>query len=589
MFRKHHYLSGDFNKAAQLFLIYWDDTLVGMHSVLPLPTNALKYAFRAHRLVILPDFQGLGIGTKINQFFGEYYISQGLKYFMRTTHVRLARNMDHDGRWKATNSSGKVNTKCNVNNPSKITYDDRRAAVSYEYRGDDYISKPHKTIVVDNDDPIPTEQELLDLKSQYYLTVVTGQQLITNECETLCKKLGIRTELLYSKIKGVVKKIKKWENFDDSKIIDIEPVEIPEIKPMETNIDEFENDDIEIELKSEKSTIYIYDIEVFSDDWIVVFRNPDSKHHIVVHNDVHRLRAFLDQPDIIIGGFNNKHYDNYVLLTMLLGGSNYEVKRINDFIITEKNNGWEYPFVQYQKLPVKTFDLKDDLPRELSLKAIEGNMNLPIVESSVPFDINRKLTDAELDEVIRYCKYDVDSTIKLYWARKDDYLDAKIMVGEMYGLKSDDAVGLTNAKLSARVLDAKSVTRNDERDYVVPDNIDIELIPDIVMNFFMQIRDKSIPDTKLFGDGKGAKGLTLKLWLKTKYGKCPVTYAWGGVHGAKPCVTVEETENRVIINQDVASLYPNSMINFGYCSRSMADPKAYEKLVHKRLENDFKA
>lgn len=330
--------------------------------------------------------------------------------------------------------------------------------------------------------------------------------------------------------------------------------------------------------------IFIYDIEVFSDDWIVVFRRPEAgSNYIVIHNDNARLREFLSQPDIVIGGFNNKHYDNWVVLTMVQGGSNIEVKRHNDFIING-GNAWEFPFVQFKKLPCPTFDLRDDIADPgISLKAIEGNLKLPIVESSVPFDIDRKLTPEELDEVIRYCKYDVDSTIKLYWERKENYLDAKALVGEMYGVPVEEALGLTNAKLSARVLEAKAVKRNDERDYVIPDNIDTDLIPKIVLDFFLQIRDKSIPDAKLFGAGKGSKGMTLDIMLKTSYGTCPVTYAWGGVHGAKPCVTVEETDTRVIINQDVGSLYPNSMINFGYCSRSMADPEAYVKLVKKRL------
>ena len=330
--------------------------------------------------------------------------------------------------------------------------------------------------------------------------------------------------------------------------------------------------------------IYIYDIEVFSDDWIVVFRRPETgSNHIVIHNDNARLREFLNQPDIIIGGFNNKHYDNWVVLTMILGGSNIEVKRHNDFIIGG-GSGWEFPFIQFQKLPCPTFDLRDDIADQgISLKAIEGNLNLPIVESSVPFDIDRKLTPEELEEVIRYCKYDVDSTIKLYEARKEDYIDAKALISEMYNLPVEEGIGLTNAKLCARILGAKPQKFTDERDYVIPDNIDTELIPKEILDFFLQIRDKSIPDAKLFGAGKGSKGMTLDIILKTSYGECPVTYAWGGVHGAKPCVTVEENEERVIINQDVASLYPNSMLNFGYCSRAMEDPEAYRKLVERRL------
>lgn len=268
---------------------------------------------------------------------------------------------------------------------------------------------------------------------------------------------------------------------------------------------------------------------------------------------------------------------------MINGGDNERVKSHNDFIIGG-GNGWEYPFVQFQKKPFKSFDLRDDIAdKGLSLKAIEGNLYLPIVESSVPFDIDRPLTEEELEEATRYCINDVDATVRLYQAR-EEYLKSKKIVGDMYGVPPEEALGLTNAKLSARVLGAKMVERSDERDYTLPDNLDPELIPDRVLDFFYQIRDKSIPDTKLFGTGKqGSKGMTLDIWIETAGGRCPVTYAWGGVHGAKPAFKAEATEDRLIVNYDVASLYPNSMINFGYCSRSMEDPEAYEKLVKTRL------
>ena len=319
--------------------------------------------------------------------------------------------------------------------------------------------------------------------------------------------------------------------------------------------------------------VYIYDIEVFSDDWIVVFRDPDfENNHIVIHNDAYHLRAFLDQDEIIIGGFNNKHYDDWIVQTMIQGGSNVEVKRHNDFIIGG-GNGWEFPFIQFQKKAFKSFDLRDDIAdKGLSLKAIEGNMYLPIVESSVSFDIDRPLTPEELEEVIKYCKNDVDATVLLYKTRKEDYLDSKLMVGEMYGVDPAEALGLTNAKLSARVLNAKRHDYGDERDYKIPERLDQSLIPRQVLDFFLQIQDKSIPSTKLFGTGKqGSKGLTLDAWIETSGGRCSVTYAWGGVHGAKYAYQTEATDTRLIVN-------------YGYCSRAMEDPNAYEKLVKRRLE-----
>ena len=334
---------------------------------------------------------------------------------------------------------------------------------------------------------------------------------------------------------------------------------------------------------------YIYDIEVYSYNWFVGFKRPEpGSNSIIIHNDIARLREFLSQPGIILGSFNGKHYDDYVMKTMINGGSNYHVKKHNDHIIGG-GAPWEYnPFnydeMMFKRLPCPTFDLRDDIADPgTSLKSIEGNLRRKIVECKVPFDLDRPLTEEEIEEVKKYLNEDLDGTIALYLERKENYLDAKILIGEMYNVPPEEALGLTNAKLCARILGAKPKKFNDERDYVIPDNIDTNLIPKIILDFFLQIRDKSIPDAKLFGAGKGSKGMTLDLILKTSYGSCPVTYAWGGVHGAKPCVIVEETEDRVIINQDVASLYPNSMLNFGYCSRAMEDPEAYRKLVERRL------
>ena len=329
---------------------------------------------------------------------------------------------------------------------------------------------------------------------------------------------------------------------------------------------------------------YIYDIEVFQDDWIVIFSRPElDAPYRVIHNNNYELREFMSQPDIIVGGFNNKHYDDYIIMVMLAGGSNIEVKRANDYIING-GKGWEIPFIQYQKKPFKSFDLKDDIADPgLSLKAIEGNLRLPIVESSVPFDIDRKLTEEELAEVIKYCKYDVRSTKRLYWERKKNYLDAKVLAGNIYNIAPADALGYTNARLSAIALEARYKERTDERDYHIPDRLPKDKIPEIVLDFFMQIRDNTIPDAKLFGAGKGSKGETLDIMLRTGGGDCPVTYAWGGVHGAPPCITLESDKDHYLFMDDVGSLYPNSMINFKYTSRSMSDPDAYKKLVELRL------
>ena len=176
--------------------------------------------------------------------------------------------------------------------------------------------------------------------------------------------------------------------------------------------------------------------------------------------------------DDVFGGFNNRHYDDWVVLTMLSGGDNAMVKAHNDFIIEQGGNGWEFPFIRGQRKSFRSFDLKDDLPIGLSLKAIEANMGLSIVESSVDFRIERPLTKSELQETILYCCNDVDATLKLYEARKA-YLDSKTAVGAMKGIDEATALGLTNAKLTAAFVDAKARAHDDEFEYTPPPELSI--------------------------------------------------------------------------------------------------------------------
>lgn len=184
-----------------------------MNSVLPMPCGTSKHSFRSHRLVVLPDYQGLGIGTKVNEFFGQYYVEHGLKYFMRTTHTRLQRNMSSNPYWKPTSTNGKQRTGINESNTSTMMkYDDKRICASFEYLGESYATKQKKILVVDDNDECPTREELKNLKEKFYLVVATGNAKGQNECERLCMELGIRTEILYVNRNGVPCKNKKFSS-----------------------------------------------------------------------------------------------------------------------------------------------------------------------------------------------------------------------------------------------------------------------------------------------------------------------------------------------------------------------------------------
>ncbi len=107
MFAPHHYLSHVLASSAKCYLVMADfegtSNVVGFVSCRPYPTGSIRRAWLEHRTVILPDFQGLGIGPRASDAVAELFLSEGKHYFSRTAHPRFGayRNKPNSG-WMPT-------------------------------------------------------------------------------------------------------------------------------------------------------------------------------------------------------------------------------------------------------------------------------------------------------------------------------------------------------------------------------------------------------------------------------------------------------------------------------------------------------
>lgn len=268
--------------------------------------------------------------------------------------------------------------------------------------------------------------------------------------------------------------------------------------------------------------IVVVDIEVFAYDWIAVFLDTSTGQFSVYHNDNLGVSVMMSQPDVIFCGYNNKHYDNHIVKAICCGADPALVKDINDFIIKEERPGWEHWFLRRNKFWFDSFDLMDDTQVGTSLKHIEAHSNWNIEETEVDFDLDRPLTPEEIESTVHYCKWDVKATAMLLTLRKG-YLEAKLNVGRSKGIPDAKALYPTNARLTADYLDAKPVKRYDEREYSYPDNLDRSLIPPVVLNFFDQLHDPTIPDKELFNSQ-----------LKIDVDGAEAAIGFGGIHHARP-------------------------------------------------------
>lgn len=105
VFKKHHYLSHSFNKAANSWIGFIDNKPVAFCSVLSFPSGSVKNAWREHRTVVLPEFQGLGIGTKLSDTIAEYVVSQGCRFFSKTAHPAMGLHRERSDKWRATSKN----------------------------------------------------------------------------------------------------------------------------------------------------------------------------------------------------------------------------------------------------------------------------------------------------------------------------------------------------------------------------------------------------------------------------------------------------------------------------------------------------
>lgn len=304
-------------------------------------------------------------------------------------------------------------------------------------------------------------------------------------------------------------------------------------------------------ISKEVMMIFI-DFEVFAYDWLCVCIDPAVGRKVII-NDRNELRTYYEahKTDVWVG-FNIRHYDQYIFKGIML---DMDPKRLNDFIIVEGNEGWKYSD-EFRKVPLYFYDVMNAIDR--GLKYFEGSMGSDIKESSVPFDIERKLTEDELDETVRYCTHDVEQTMEVFVRRKDDF-DAQLGLLKMFDLPLAD-ISRTKVQLSAKILEAEKRSWHDEFDIDIPPTLRVERYTSVVDWY------------------RNPSNYDYSKSLETTVAGVPHTFGWGGVHGAR----LNYVSEGFFVNMDVASLYPSLMIRYDLISRS-CNPEKFKDIVATRL------
>ena len=132
-FAKEHYLTAELNKSCKCLLFEWDGVPVAFVGIINTPRIRMRYAMAISRLVILPDYQGLGLSTLIFNFVGGIVKSlsdeeHDYRLFIKTAHRKFGEALARNPKVRSTANHLKKPIR-----PTDARYRHRLSRISYCY------------------------------------------------------------------------------------------------------------------------------------------------------------------------------------------------------------------------------------------------------------------------------------------------------------------------------------------------------------------------------------------------------------------------------------------------------------------------
>ena len=290
-------------------------------------------------------------------------------------------------------------------------------------------------------------------------------------------------------------------------------------------------------------------------------------------------------------GYNSENYDKILAHGMITNKITTPERafEVSNAIIKSQDD--DSPLFQtlnklgindYYQSEILMYDLLGD-GAFFSLKQLEGFLGMDIVESVVPFDLDRLLTENEKREVEKYNRADLYGTLERFKQRKNSF-KTKMMLVKEFELPIN-YICKTNAKLTEAILlsQNKGVNTRLRKNFQLcdlPVNWDVPELKTIY-NFFTEALkelERNKWDTKKCDKKKLSMDLDI---LGVTH-----TFALGGVHGGIKNYICKPEKKKKIIWVDVSSLYPNILTKWDLLSRQVDRNgcKAFAGMVQARMD-----
>jgi hypothetical protein len=349
--------------------------------------------------------------------------------------------------------------------------------------------------------------------------------------------------------------------------------------------------------------LIFFDIEIYPNLFIAVFYDPYVKEYKTFTcwdneeaqiNELLLLKNYLKHnQDVYFVGYNSLAYDMNIVTQIVT--KNYtnckQIKEFNDEIIAA-----EWPIYKEDQLCNKTIDLmlvNNYGPRSAkstSLKKLEFNLRKKKIQD-LPYHFNDIIdTYKKVEEIIKYCKYDVEVTLDVFRFSKE-LIKLRIEFGELNNLSILNSPEPDMAKQYIYTELAKSMEIDMKEFKKLKTYHPIIKGKDIILDF-INFENEIYKDVLEFYNklelyptlksqvNPSKKVISLKNTVsKTiKYKNLVTVYGSGGIHGFVQPGVYKSNDEYTITSFDFASYYPHLQFVWD-CIADHIPSEVYSQLV----------
>lgn len=135
LFAPHHYMSADLHQGAGCYLALWEGQPVAFCAIQA--NFGWRNARRISRVVVLPDYQGVGIGVKLAEAVAQMHVDRGNTVSITFSHPAMIAHCTHSPLWRfmRTNKTGGRHHGSVLASGKRRTVSIGRAVMAFEYVG----------------------------------------------------------------------------------------------------------------------------------------------------------------------------------------------------------------------------------------------------------------------------------------------------------------------------------------------------------------------------------------------------------------------------------------------------------------------